>query len=179
MIEIGTKILEVVWLLFRLIRPGGVQGLIAEVFLLRQQLLVLKREKPKCPPLTTVDRLIMGFCTHLMTPKRIGNSAIAIAASTLLDFHRALMSRKYSRLFSKKGRSKPGPKGPSRELLCWWAMCSESRLTTRPCGEFSRSIIDPLPVKVLHGWCQLERVPINSGLQIFFVWNRCFCVRFG
>jgi hypothetical protein len=90
MIEIGTKILEVVWLLFRLIRPGGVQGLIAEVVILRQQLLVLKREKPKCPPLTAVERLIMGFCTHLMTPKRIGNSAIAIAASTLLDFHRAL-----------------------------------------------------------------------------------------
>jgi putative transposase len=117
MIEIGTKILDVVCLLFRLIRPGGVQGLIAEVFLLRQQLLVLKREKPKCPPLTTADRLIMGLCTLFMTPKRIGNSAIAIAASTLLDFHRALVSRKYSRLFSKKSRSKPGPKGPSRELI--------------------------------------------------------------
>jgi len=111
MIEIGTKILDVVCLLFRLIRPGGVQGLIAEVFLLRQQLLVLKREKPKCPPLTTADRLIMGLCTLFMTPKRIGNSAIAIAASTLLDFHRALVSRKQSRLFSKKSRSKPGPKG--------------------------------------------------------------------
>ena len=88
----------------------------AEVLILRQQL-VLKREKPKCPPLTTVDRLIMGFCTHLMTPKRIGNSAIAIAASTLLNFHRALVDRKYSRLFSKKSRSKPGPKGPSKELI--------------------------------------------------------------
>jgi hypothetical protein len=46
--------------------------------------------------------IIMGLCTLFMTPKRIGNSAIAIAASTLLDFHRALVSRKYSRLFSKK-----------------------------------------------------------------------------
>ena len=132
MIEIGTKILEVVWLLFRLIRPGGAQGLLAEVVILRQQLLVLKREKPKCPPLTTLDRFIMGFCAHLMTPKRIGNSAIAIAASTLLDFHRALIDRKYSRLFSKKRRSKPGPKGPSKELLCWWVMCSANQWTMKP-----------------------------------------------
>jgi hypothetical protein len=36
MIEIGTKILDVVWLLFRLIRPGGAQGLLAEVVILRQ-----------------------------------------------------------------------------------------------------------------------------------------------
>jgi len=76
MIEIGTKILEVVWLMFRLIRPGGAQGLLAEVVILRQQLPVLKREKPKCPSLTTADRLIMGFCTHLMTPKRFWDTTL-------------------------------------------------------------------------------------------------------
>jgi hypothetical protein len=58
MIEIGTKILDVVCLLFRLCTPGGAQGLLAEVMLLRQELLVLKRGKSKCPPLTTSDRLI-------------------------------------------------------------------------------------------------------------------------
>ena len=52
--------MEVVWLLFTLIRPGGAQDLLAEVVILRQQLLVLKREKPKCPSLATLDRLIMG-----------------------------------------------------------------------------------------------------------------------
>jgi hypothetical protein len=57
MIEIGTKILEVVWLLSRLIRPGGAQGLLAEVVILRQQLLVLKREKPKCPQDTIIGAL--------------------------------------------------------------------------------------------------------------------------
>jgi putative transposase len=59
----------------------------------------------------------MGICPLVMTPKRIGKSAIAIAESTLLNFHRALVDRKYSRLFSKKTRSKPGPKGPSKELI--------------------------------------------------------------
>ncbi|MCX6125471.1 MAG: integrase core domain-containing protein, partial [Proteobacteria bacterium] len=40
-----------------------------------------------------------------------------IASSTLLDFHRALVTRKYSRLFSRKAPSKPGPKGPSKDLI--------------------------------------------------------------
>jgi len=35
----------------------------------------------------------------------------------LLNFHRALVDRKYWRLFSKKTNSKPGPKGPSKELI--------------------------------------------------------------
>ena len=117
MIEIATKILDALCLLISLLRPGGSYGLVAEVLLLRQQLLVLKRERKKCPPLTTTERLIMGICTLLMTPKRIGQSAIAIAESTLLNFHRALVDRKYSRLFSKKTRSKLGPKGPSKELI--------------------------------------------------------------
>ena len=117
MFEIGEKILDLVCLLLRLPKAGGAFGLVAEVLLLRQQLLVLTRGKKKCPALKTTDRLIMGLCTLVMTPKRIGKSAIAIAASTLLDFHRALVTRKYSRLFSKKSPSKPGPKGPSKELI--------------------------------------------------------------
>ena len=37
--------------------------------------------------------------------------------ATLLGFHRALKQRKYHRLFSPHRRSKPGPKGPSKELI--------------------------------------------------------------
>ena len=90
MVEIGEKILDLVCLLLRLPKAGGGCSLVAEVLLLRQQLIVLTRGKKKCPALTTADRLIMGLCTLVMTPKRIGKSAIAIAASPLLDFHRAL-----------------------------------------------------------------------------------------
>ena len=52
-----------------------------------------------------------------MTPRRIRRSAIAVAESTLLDFHRALVSMKLQRLFSQKSKSRPGPKGPSRDLI--------------------------------------------------------------
>jgi len=52
-----------------------------------------------------------------MTPKRISKTSIAIAEATLLDFHRALVTRKYSKLFSQKGNARTGRKGPSKELI--------------------------------------------------------------
>jgi hypothetical protein len=60
MIEIGTKILDVVCLLFRLCTPGGAQGLVAEVLLLRQELLVLKK-MPLNGPLAALRVLALGI----------------------------------------------------------------------------------------------------------------------
>ena len=111
------KVLELISLFLRAQGRGGVTGLVAENQLLRQQLLVLKRGKPKCPALLIRDRIMMALCTLVMTPKRISRASIAIAESTLLDFHRALVARKYSRLFTRKGNSRPGRKGPSDELI--------------------------------------------------------------
>ncbi|MGH8317372.1 MAG: hypothetical protein ACREUL_05245 [Steroidobacteraceae bacterium] len=38
--------------------------------------------------------------------------------ATLLRFHKALVDRKYRRLFSSAGtRRKPGPKGPTEDLI--------------------------------------------------------------
>ena len=117
MVFAGKKILELVTLTLRLLKSGGALGLIAEVLLLRQQLLVLTRTKKKCPALNTSDRIVMALCSLMMTPKRIRQSSIAIAATTLLEFHRAIVNKKYERLFSNKSRIKPGPKGPSKALI--------------------------------------------------------------
>jgi transposase InsO family protein len=43
--------------------------------------------------------------------------AIAFKPSTLLNFHRALVHRKYRLLFSAKYKTKPGPKGPAEDLI--------------------------------------------------------------
>jgi hypothetical protein len=43
--------------------------------------------------------------------------AIAFKPSTLLNFHRALVQRKYRLLFSRKHKTKPGPKGPAADLI--------------------------------------------------------------
>jgi len=59
----------------------------------------------------------MGLCTLFMNPSRIRKVAAALDPATLLAFHRALKERKYRRLFSPQRRGKPGPKGPSKELV--------------------------------------------------------------
>ena len=41
----------------------------------------------------------------------------SIVAGTLLRFHEALKKRKYRWLFSSGGHRRPGPKGPSKELI--------------------------------------------------------------
>jgi len=43
--------------------------------------------------------------------------AIAFGPSTLLNFHRVLVQRKYRLLFSPKRLAKPGPKGPKADLI--------------------------------------------------------------
>ena len=52
-----------------------------------------------------------------MRPSRLVRAAIVLKPSTLLRLHRALTTRKYRRLFSSRVRKKPGPKGPSREVI--------------------------------------------------------------
>jgi hypothetical protein len=55
--------------------------------------------------------------------------AVAIRPATLLRFHRALVRRKYQWLFSSKTRRRPGPKGPSKELIA--AILEIKRLNPR------------------------------------------------
>jgi putative transposase len=52
-----------------------------------------------------------------MRPRRLIRSAIVLKPSTLLSLHRALTKRKYRLLFSPTVRKKPGPKGPSQEVM--------------------------------------------------------------
>ena len=52
-----------------------------------------------------------------MNPSRICKVAATLKPATLLGFHQALKARKYCRLFSPPRHGKPGPKGPSKELI--------------------------------------------------------------
>ena len=49
--------------LARLARRGGVRSVIAESLLLKQQLLISRRSRRRAPPLTTIDRFVLGFMT--------------------------------------------------------------------------------------------------------------------
>jgi putative transposase len=67
--------------------------------------------------LTTQDRALLGFWSLFLSPRRIARSAIIVKPSTLLRFHNALKKRKYRLLYSLCGGRKPGPKGPSKEII--------------------------------------------------------------
>jgi putative transposase len=101
----------------RLAGPGGARSVVAESLLVKQQLLILNRSRKRSPRLRLSDRIIAGFCGLLMRPRRLLRSAIVLKPSTLFSLHRALTQRKYRLLFSSDMHAKPGPKGPSLEVV--------------------------------------------------------------
>ena len=115
---------DVIYLLFHLLntlaklfQPGGSRAVIAENLLLKQQLIIHSRSRQRAPNLTTRDRALLGFMSLFLNPRRIIRAAIIIKPSTLLSFHNALKKRKYRLLYSPRGGRKPGPKGPSKEII--------------------------------------------------------------
>ena len=86
----GAKLRRRMGLLFRLIGhllltlarlagPGGVRAVAAESLAVKHQLLIMRRSRRRGPNLTGWDRLILGFGTLLVSPRRLGK----IASSSL------------------------------------------------------------------------------------------------
>jgi putative transposase len=115
--DAAILLLHLIVTVVRLAKPGGIRSVIAESLLVKHQLLVLNRGRKRAPNLGAADRIIAGLCALLMRPARMLRSAIVLKPSTLLHFHHVLIKRKYRLLFSPKHRSKPGPKGPDKELI--------------------------------------------------------------
>jgi putative transposase len=97
--------------LARLLGPGGVRSIVAESLILKHQLLIVARSRQRSPNLCTSDRILAGLMALLVRPTRLLRSAIVLKPSTLLG------QQKYRVLFSPNRRRKPGPKGPSAELI--------------------------------------------------------------
>ena len=81
--------------LARLMGPGGLRSVVAESVLVKQQLLILNRSRHRAPNLCASDRILAGVCALFMRPARVIRSAIVLRPSTILEFHRALRTRKY------------------------------------------------------------------------------------
>jgi hypothetical protein len=84
---------------------------------MKQQLLVINRSRRRAPNLSALDRILLGFWSLFLSSRRIQRAAVILRPSTLLKFHEALKKRKYRLLFSSRRQGKPGPKGPSPELI--------------------------------------------------------------
>ena len=99
--ELLILAIHLVVIFAKLLRPGGARAVAAESLLLKHQLLISNR-----------------LTTRFVSPQRIPQLGALIKPATLLRFHRALIDPKYRLLFSSSTqRPKPGPKGPSPELI--------------------------------------------------------------
>ena len=101
----------------KLLGPGGARAIVADSLLMKQQLLVINRSRRRAPNLTAIDRILLGFWSLFLSPHGIRRAAVILKPSTLLKFHDILKNRKYRLLYSSGRKGKPGPKGPSRELI--------------------------------------------------------------
>ena len=101
----------------KLVRLGGVRAVVAESLLLKQRLLISSRVRRRAPNLNSFDRFLLGLGSLFVPASRIPKLAVILKPKTLLRFHEALKKRKYRWLFSSGGHRRPGPKGPSKELI--------------------------------------------------------------
>jgi hypothetical protein len=102
----------------KLLGPGGARTVVADSLLMKQQLIVINRSRQRAPNLTPADRMLFGLWSLFLNPRRIQRAAVIIRPSTLLKFHNLLKQRKYRLLYSSAdSKRKPGPKGPSQELI--------------------------------------------------------------
>jgi transposase InsO family protein len=115
--DLAVLFLHLLATVARLAGPGGARSVVAESVLVKHQLLILNRSRKRSPNLRPSDRVVVGLCALLMRPGRFIRSAIVFKPSTLMSLHRALIQRKYRRLFSSKGPTKPGPMGPSQDVI--------------------------------------------------------------
>ncbi|MEA3410489.1 MAG: hypothetical protein U9R74_03000 [Pseudomonadota bacterium] len=100
----------------KLLGPGGAMAR-ADSLLMKQQLFVINRSRRRAPNLSDLDRFLFGFWSLFLNPRRIQRAAVIIRPSTLRMFHDLMKKRKYRLLYLSDGKGKPGPKGPSRELI--------------------------------------------------------------
>jgi len=97
--------------------PGGAKAIVADSLLMKQQLLIANRSRRRAPNLTVYDRFTLAFLSLFLNRRHIQRAAVIVRPSTLLNFHTLLKKHKYRLLFSSRKSSKPGPKGPSKQII--------------------------------------------------------------
>src|SRR5262245_60248498 len=108
--------LDLCWVIFKtvvdLFRPRA--ALEAEMLVLRQQIVVLRRGKAGRLPFSAVDRVLLGWVCYLF-PKARGALAI-VRPDTVVRWHRAGFQC-YWRFKSRRRRGHPGVPAEIRQLI--------------------------------------------------------------
>jgi putative transposase len=106
--ELAVFFLHLLATVARLAGPGGARSVVAESVPVKHQVLILNRSRKRSPNVRPADRVVAGLCAVVMRPGRLIRSAIVFKPATLLNLYRALIQRKYQRLFASKWPMKPG-----------------------------------------------------------------------
>jgi hypothetical protein len=102
----------ILWAVVDLFRPWA--ALEAEILVLRQQIIVLRRGKPGRLPFSAIDRMVLGWVCHLC-PTACGALAI-VRPDTVVRWHRAGF-RCYWRFKSRRRLGRPGVPAEIRQLI--------------------------------------------------------------
>jgi hypothetical protein len=99
-------------LVIDLIRPRA--AVEAEILVLRQQIIVLRRGRPGRVPLLAVDRMVLGWVCRLFPKTR--EALVIVRPDTVVRWHRAGF-RRYWRWKSRPRWGRPGVPAEMRQLI--------------------------------------------------------------
>jgi hypothetical protein len=151
----------------KLLRPGGARAVAAESLALQHQLLISNRSRQRAPNLTSIDRFVLGLITLFVSPRRMPKLSAILKPATFFKFHKALVNRKYHLLFSSSSyRRKPGPKGPSAEVIAAIVERSGAIRVSAVCASPSRSLT-PSPSNSTKMWF-VELSVANSSSNCYW-----------
>jgi hypothetical protein len=85
--ELFILIAHLLVTLAKLARSGGLGAVAAESLAVKHQLLIMKRAQRRAPNLTSWDRLVLGVCALLVSPKRLSKMSCDTEA-----FHPSVLS---------------------------------------------------------------------------------------
>jgi len=117
MLEIIELLTHYLVMLIKLLKPGGVKRVMAESIALKYQLVIMNRARKKAPALDTRDRFLFGLLATLIGEIRLQRVAVILKPATILAFHKAIVKRKYSKLYSNQAQKIPGRKARDQILI--------------------------------------------------------------
>jgi hypothetical protein len=69
--DLIVLLVHLITTVLRITQPGGLRSGVAESVLIKHQLLIVSRSRRRAPHLRVLDRLIAGFCSLWIKPKRL------------------------------------------------------------------------------------------------------------
>src|SRR5271156_5086794 len=115
--DILRLVIHVLTTIVKLLRPGGARAIVRRIPGSQTSIAHHEPLTQTCATSHRVGPSSFGSGYARRHPKRLCKLAVIVKPKTLLKFHQALKRHKYRLLFSSSRQRRPGPTGPSRELI--------------------------------------------------------------